>query len=103
MKRKYVHFSLIFVSTLDFYCYARAWVFFAQAELICGCKMENIVDDAKNAACKLKSMGVKLPVITIGDRGVVFLPRDSDVPVHLDVEHVRAVDTTVKYSISSNK
>lgn len=57
--------------------------------------MKDIVKDATEAAICLKSMGCKLPLITIGDKGAIFIPKESSTPVHISVEPVTAVDTTV--------
>ena len=57
--------------------------------------MKDIVKDATEAAVCLKSMGCQLPLLTIGDKGAIFIPKDGSVPVHVSVDPVSAVDTTV--------
>ncbi|XKL61335.1 hypothetical protein PGB90_008392 [Kerria lacca] len=65
-----------------------------EAELITEFKIQNIVPDSMKAATKLVSMGCKLPIITLGDKGVVFTTKNAAQPIHIPVEHVSAVDTT---------
>lgn len=65
--------------------------------------MKDIVKDATEAAVCLKSMGCKLPLITIGDKGAIFISKENSTPVHISLEPVAAVDTTVSIIFNSSE
>lgn len=44
-------------------------------------------------------MGCKLPIITLGASGVVFIEKDEKCPIHIPVESVKAIDTTVCFNL----
>ncbi|XP_065209817.1 ribokinase-like [Planococcus citri] len=64
-----------------------------ETEMITNERIESIAD-AKKAALKLKGKGCKRPVITLGSRGAVFLQDESEDPIYVPVDAVKAVDTT---------
>lgn len=68
---------------------------FWQAETVTHFQIKS-VPDAKRAAIKLLSLGCKLPIITLGEKGVVFATTGHIDAIHIPVEEVQPVDTTVR-------
>ena len=59
------------------------------------------VDDAKRASLALLDKGCRTAIITLGKDGAVYATAEERSPVHVPVQSVNAVDTTV--SINVNK
>lgn len=58
--------------------------------------IENLtVNDAQTAADKFLSFGCNTVIITFGSQGSVFASQNSKSVIHVPVDPVKAVDTTV--------
>ena len=63
----------------------------SECKIITGLPLDT-VEDAKNAALYLKSMGVPQVIITLGGNGVVY--NEDNIILHKTVPRVKVVDTT---------
>ena len=56
----------------------------------------NSVADAKKAALQLCKIGCKLPILTLGENGCVYVEKNcaNDLPVHVMPSQINALDTT---------
>jgi ribokinase len=62
-----------------------------EADLLSGCAIKTI-DQARQAADLLRSRGIKVVVITLGQNGAVVATSDGN--KHFPAPHVKAIDTT---------
>uniref|UniRef100_A0A8D1GI81 Ribokinase n=1 Tax=Sus scrofa TaxID=9823 RepID=A0A8D1GI81_PIG len=73
----------------------------SEAEILTGLEVRS-PEDAGQAAQVLLERGCCVVIITLGAEGCVMLSRTEPVPKHIPTEKVKAVDTTVGFSISES-